>query len=182
MRYFTTLQLLEKDASERSLSGQTLGWTNRDRIARCIFDLQDKREHARDKSVKSFACEFRTYSISHTIRRFVNGGILKICSGRGCLMLAFANVRVHSPTHRHLIWMDRIFHIGFESEGLNSGLVQCARSTSYTIVRILHSFRTPPPVYPSRKTMVNARENGKIDCAVGSEAYHFTTWRTLTLR
>lgn len=30
-----------------------------DGIARCIFDLQDKRTHARDKSVKSLASEHR---------------------------------------------------------------------------------------------------------------------------
>lgn len=90
----------KKQLSERNLSGQTLGWTNRDTIARCIFDLQDKRtrKHACDKSIKSFASEFRTYSISHTIRRFVNDGYWKSAlPGRG--RVCCSHLRAHTLPH-----------------------------------------------------------------------------------
>lgn len=68
--------------------------------------------------------------------------------------------------------MDGIFHIGFESEGLNSGvwLARCARSAS----RDRAGYLIPLALRrrgPSMRTMVNARENGKIDRGGGLPLY-----------
>jgi len=79
--------------------------------------------------------------------------------------------------------MDEIFHIGFESEGLNSDLAAAMRTfhvLSCTTVWVRHSFPFTSTIYRGkRRSMLEKME--KIDCAVGSETYLFTTHARRTL-
>lgn len=82
----------------------------------------------------------------------------------GIELVARVCERAHIPfPHIALFEWTGIFHIGFESEGLNSGLAAAMRASRR--IRLCHSFRSSPPASRRRKAMVNARENGKIDRA-----------------